>query len=132
MEAERRLISAQAEAQAAKLSGFAEAEVMRAKGYTEKDVLQAEVQKAYAEGLGNMGANGGGGGIVGDFVGLGAGLAAAGTIGNQMSEMFKGLSVASASETKTEQPTTGGFCIHCGAKLPENARFCPGCGNKLA
>lgn len=132
MEAERKLISAQAEAQAAKLSGFAEAEIMRAKGYTEKDVLQAEVQKAYAEGLGNMGANGGGGGLVGDFVGLGAGLAAAGTIGNQISEMFKGLAGAPASETKTEQPATGGFCINCGAKLPENAKFCPECGTKLA
>lgn len=132
MEAERRLITAQAEAQAAKLSGFAEAEIMRAKGYTEKDVLQAEVQKAYAEGLGNMGANGGGGGLVGDFVGLGAGLAAAGTIGNQMSEMLKGFSTTPSSETKTEQPTTGGFCINCGAKLPENAKFCPECGNKLA
>ena len=31
---------------------------MRAKGYTEKDVIQAEVQKAYAEGIGNMNISG--------------------------------------------------------------------------
>ena len=40
---------------------IAEAEVMRAKGYTEKDVIQAEVQKAYAEGIGNTNFSGGGG-----------------------------------------------------------------------
>ena len=38
-EAERDLIRAQAEAQAAKMAGFAEAEVMAAKGYNQKDVL---------------------------------------------------------------------------------------------
>ena len=37
---------------------IAEAEVMRAKGYTEKDVIQEEVQKAYAEGIGNMNISG--------------------------------------------------------------------------
>lgn len=53
-EAERAVIEAQAKAAAAKATGFAEAEVMKAKGYSEKDVLQAEVQKAYAEGMCNM------------------------------------------------------------------------------
>ena len=37
---------------------IAEAEVVRAKGYTEKDVIQEEVQKAYAEGIGNMNISG--------------------------------------------------------------------------
>lgn len=31
---------------------------MRAKGYTEKDVIQEKVQKAYAEGIGNMNISG--------------------------------------------------------------------------
>jgi hypothetical protein len=61
------------------MAGFAEAEVMAAKGYTQKDVLQTEVQKAYAEGLGNVTVNGGGG-IVGDMMGLGVGMAAAGAV----------------------------------------------------
>lgn len=36
-----------------------EAEEMRLKGYTQRDVLQADVQKAYADALGQMGANNG-------------------------------------------------------------------------
>ena len=92
-EAERTVIEAQAEAQATKAQGLAEAEVMRAKGYTEKDVLQAEVQKAYAEGMGNMGSNAGssaGGSAMSDIVGLGVGLQAAGAMGKQLKGMFDG------------------------------------------
>ncbi len=126
-EAERDLIKAQAEAQAKKMEGFAEAEVMAAKGYNQRDVLQAEVQKAYAEGIGNMGANGGGSGIVGDFVGLGVGLAAAGNVSSQMGEMFKGFTptpVATPAETTQK-------CVKCGATLPANAKFCLECGEKV-
>lgn len=58
------LIQAQAEAQVAQIAGMAEAVVMQSKGYTQKDVMQMEVQKAYAEGIGNMGpAISSGGGI---------------------------------------------------------------------
>ena len=122
LEAERELIKAQAEAQITKMSGYAEAEVMRAKGYTEKDVLQAEVQKAYAEGIGNMGANGGaGGGTVSDIVGLGVGLAAAGNISSQMGDIFKGFSA-------DEQKTT---CAKCGAAISATAKFCSECGEKV-
>lgn len=90
--AERRLIEAQAEAMAAKAAGFAEAEVMQAKGYNQKDVLQADVQKAFAQGLGQMGANGGGGSsAMSDILGLGIGLQAAGAMGSQFSGLFAGL-----------------------------------------
>ena len=92
-EAERKVIAAQAEAQAARVQGLTEAEIMAAKGYNQKDVLQAEVQKAYAEGIGNMGpdtVNGGGSGssVVGDMLGLGVGMAAASTIMPQVGNMF--------------------------------------------
>lgn len=92
-EAERKVIAAQAEAQAARMQGLTEAEIMAAKGYNQKDVLQAEVQKAYAEGIGNMGpdvVNGGGGGssVMSDMLGLGVGMAAAGTIMPQIGNMF--------------------------------------------
>ena len=91
-EAERKVIAAQAEAQAARVQGLTEAEIMAAKGYNQKDVLQAEVQKAYAEGIGNMGpdtVNGGGGSsVVSDMLGLGVGMAAAGTIMPQIGNMF--------------------------------------------
>lgn len=126
-EAERELIRAQAEAQAAKMAGFAEAEVMRAKGYTEKDVLQAEVQKAYAEGLGNMTITGGS--VAGDMIGLGVGMAAAGAVAPQMSEMFKGFAPAAPA---AEAGAPAIKCAGCGAALPEGAKFCLECGEKVA
>ena len=126
-EAERDLIRAQAEAQAAKMAGFAEAEVMAAKGYNQKDVLQAEVQKAYAEGIGNMNISGGGG-AAGDMIGLSVGLAAAGAIAPQMGEMFKGLT----PNAPAEAPTPEAKCAKCGATLPANAKFCLECGEKVA
>ncbi len=127
--AERELIEAQAKAQAAKVAGFAEAEIMQAKGYTQKDVFQTEIQKAYAEGIGNMGSNGGGGGIVGDFVGLGVGMAAAGQVGAQMGDMFKGFAAPaqSAESAATEKST----CPKCGNSVPANAKFCLECGAKI-
>ena len=125
-EAERDLIRAQAEAQAAKLAGFAEAEVMAAKGYNQKDVLSAEVQKAYAEGLGNMTITGGGS-VAGDMIGLGVGMAAAGVVAPQIGEMFKGFQ---APTTPASEPEAK--CAKCGATLPQNAKFCLECGEKIA
>ena len=122
--AERELIRAQADAQAAKMAGLAEAEVMRAKGYTEKDVLQADVQKAYAEGIGNMTINGTGGGVAGDMIGLGVGMAAAGAVAPQLGEMMKGF--GTTAETKATAT-----CAKCGATLPANAKFCLECGEPV-
>lgn len=138
-EAERKLIEAQAEAQAQRMAGLTEAEVMRAKGYSEKDVLQADVQKAYAAGLGQMGSNGGGGAL-GDIAGLGVALGAmGGVIGmtkDAVAPMF-----GQQEQTAVPVPTapaapavpkpeawdctcgnkglTGKFCPECGAKRPE-------------
>lgn len=127
-EAERDLIKAQAEAQAAKMAGFAEAEIMRAKGYDQKDVLAAEVQKAYAEGIGNMNISGGGGGVAGDMIGLGVGMAAASAVAPQLGDMFKGFAPATATEAKAPEAK----CAKCGAPLPANAKFCLECGEKVA
>ena len=126
-EAERDLIRAQAEAQAAKLSGFAEAEVMRAKGYTEKDVIQAEIQKAYAEGIGNMTISGAGGGVAGDMIGLGMGMSVAGAVSGQMGEMFKGFATPNAEP----QQTTKIVCPNCQSEVPQNSKFCLECGTKI-
>lgn len=123
-EAERELIRAQADAQAAKMAGFAEAEIMHAKGYTQKDVLQADVQKAYAEGIGNM-TMVGGGGVAGEMIGLGVGMAAAGAVAPQIGDMFKGIAA-------NEQKTDTAKCAKCGAPLPANAKFCLECGEKIA
>lgn len=126
-EAERELIRAQAEAQKIKLSGFAEAEVMRAKGYDQKDVLDAEVKKAYAEGLGNMTISGGGG-VASDIIGLGVGMAAAGAVVPKFGDMIGGFgntAVGSASASASL------VCRSCGAALEEKSKFCPECGERV-
>ena len=108
-EAERKIIAAQAEAQAQRMQGLTEAEIMAAKGYNQKDVLQAEVQKAYAEGIGNMGpaisAGGGGSGIVGDMLGLGIGMAAASAIAPQIGGVFQNIQPGQPQQqAQPEQP----------------------------
>lgn len=127
MEAERQVIAAQAAATAAKMQGIAEADVMVAKGYNQRDVLAADVQKAYAEGIGGMTINGGGGSVAGDVIGLGVGLAAAGAVAPQLGQMFQGVAPTGAP---TETPTAK--CAKCGAPLPANAKFCLECGEKVA
>lgn len=124
-EAERNVIRAQADAQAAKMAGFAEAEVMAAKGYTQKDVLAADVQKAYAEGIGNMNI-GGAGGAASDMIGLGVGMAAAGAVAPKLGEMFNGMNF---SAEPVESATTK--CAKCGASIPANSKFCLECGEKV-
>ena len=126
-EAERRIIEAQAEAAATQMAGLAEAEVMRAKGYSQKDVLAADVQKAYAEGIGNMTINGTGGGVAGDMIGLGVGMAAAGVVAPQLGNMFNGMNPANTATPATPVAK----CAKCGADLPENAKFCLECGERV-
>ncbi|MBR1862262.1 MAG: hypothetical protein IJ796_10485 [Lachnospiraceae bacterium] len=133
-EAERTIIQAQAQAQAAQMAGMAEAAVMQAKGYSQKDVLQAEVQKAYAEGIGNMGpdvTSGGGSGIVGDMMGLGVGMAAANaamnTVAPQIGAMVQGMNPAGQMQSAAGDTwkcscgnmATGNFCNICGKKKGE-------------
>ena len=106
-----------------------EAEVMAAKGYNQRDVLQAEVQKAYAEGIGNMNISGSGGAVAGDMIGMGVGLAAAGAISGQMGDMFKG--ITTPSQPVPVQPAAAAVCPDCGNALPDNAKFCLNCGKKI-
>ena len=137
-EAERKVIAAQAEAQAARMQGLTEAEIMAAKGYNQKDVLQAEVQKAYAEGIGNMGpaisAGGGGGSMMGDLMGLGVGMAAMGAIAPQIGNMMNSINPAGQSAATAQQDTPkpapdGWTCPECG-KTDITSKFCPECGAK--
>lgn len=108
-EAERKVITAQAEAEAQKAAGFAQAEIMRQQGYNQKDVIQAEVQKAYAAGIGNMGGNGGSGGsTMSDILGLGIGLQAASAMSGQVGNIFGGMfggTGAQPQPTQPQQPT---------------------------
>ena len=137
-EAERTIIQAQAQAEAARMAGLAEAAVMQAKGYTERDVIQAEVQKAYAAGIGEMGSSGGGGGsALGDIASLGVTLGAlGGVVGmtkDAMAPMFGGAQQPIAPVTPVtpasagwncacgQMGITGNFCSNCGAKRPAPA-----------
>ncbi len=124
-EAERELIKAQADAQAAKMAGFAEAEIMAAKGITEKEYVQADVQKAFAEGLGSAGGDGAGSSVIGDVIGLGVGLQAAGAMSGQLGGIFNGFVNGSQSPVSNMQ------CADCGNTLPANAKFCSECGAKV-
>lgn len=146
-EAERKVIAAQAEAQAMRMAGLTEAEIMAAKGYNQKDVLNADVQKAYAEGIGNMGpaiSAGGGSGVMGDMIGLGVGLAAAQSIAPQVGNLFQGIQ----PQQSNTQPMNfqvnsntwdcscgnkgiiGNFCNMCGARKPQSDTWDCTCGNK--
>lgn len=151
-EAERKLIHAQADAEARRLegageadvtrmTGLSEAEVMRAKGYTQRDVLEADVKKAYAAGLGQMGSNGGGSAL-GDIAGLGVTLGAMGGVINMtkgaVAPMFEqSVPVAPAGSgwdcpACGKKAITSNFCPDCGAKKPEASSGwdCPSCGAK--
>ena len=81
---------------------------MRAKGYTEKDVIQEEVQKAYAEGIGNMNISGGGGGVATDMIGLCVGMTAAGAVSGQM---------AKCAKYDAELSSGAKFCLECGKNI---------------
>ena len=133
-----------------------EAEEMRLKGYNQKDVMQADVQKAYAGALGQMGANGGGvgGSMLGDVAGLGVTLGAMGSVigmtKDAMAPMMNMGAQAAAPATTGWNCTCGtqniatNFCPNCGAKKPEpkagwncvcgqqniTSNFCPNCGAK--
>ena len=132
-EAERKIIEAQADAMAKKAAGFAEAEVMQAQGYNQKDVIQAEVQKAYAAGIGNMGGGGSAGGsVMSDIVGLGIGMKAAGMFSGQMGNMFGDFGANTSSQPNaTTAPTQQISCPKCGAAIPTGSKFCLECGEKI-
>lgn len=160
MEAERKIIAAQAEAQTQRMAGLTEAEVMKAQGYSKKDVLQSDVQKAYAEGIGNMGpaiSAGGGNSVIGDMLGLGVGMAAASAVAPQIGGMMQGLNIQPQTSdisndvdtwdcTCGQKNIVGNFCNNCGTKRPQavdsdtwdctcgmkgiTGNFCNNCGAK--
>lgn len=145
-------IKAQAEAEAYKAQAFAEAAEMQAKGYTQKDVFQTDVQKSYADALGQMGSNGGGGGL-GDVASLGVTLGAMGGIMGLTKDAMAPMAIPTAAPAAPatgwacscgQQNITSNFCPNCGSKKPEpkagwtctcgqqniTSNFCPNCGSK--
>lgn len=132
-QAERDLLEAQTKAQAAKMAGFAEAEVMAAKGYNQKDLIDADVQKAWAAGIGEMGSGGGsaGGGVASDMVSMMAGMKMAGTVLDKMDGLM-GNSVSNTSQVHSAGAEKTTKCPKCGAVLPAGAKFCLECGEKVS
>ena len=137
-QAEALKASGLAQAEIAKAQGMAEASVMEAKGYSQKDVLEAEVQKAYAEGIGKMGggSNGGSspsGGMASDMVNMMMQMKVAGTMMDKMGGMFGSLggeqTGASAAQKAKEEGSI--ICPTCGARLPARAKFCYECGGRI-
>ena len=136
-DAEVTKIRAQAEAEAYKAKAFAEAAEMQAKGYNQRDIIQADVQKAYAGALGQMGANGGGAGL-GDIAGLGVTLGAMGGVMGMTKEAMAPMFGAQAAPAASNgwncacgaSNIQSRFCPECGAKKPEPAQGwnCPQCG----
>ena len=103
-----------------------EAEEMRLKGYNQRDVMQADLQKAYADALGQMGANGGGSGMLSEAAGLGVTLGAMGSvIGMTKDAMTPMMNMGAATVT----PASTGWDCACGAKNIQS-KFCPECGGK--
>ncbi|MBQ9083585.1 MAG: zinc-ribbon domain-containing protein, partial [Clostridia bacterium] len=144
-EAQKTLIRANAAAVAKQEIGLAEAKVMEAKGYDQKDVFQKDVQIEQAKSIGNMTINGSGGGMASEMMSMVAGMAAANAFVPQFSNMFSGMMPAQAgipvtpapmtsapAVSASEAPETGEKCAKCGASLPENAKFCLECGEKVA
>ncbi|MBE6784531.1 MAG: hypothetical protein E7536_11060 [Ruminococcaceae bacterium] len=111
--------------------GLAQAEIMQAQGYTKKDELAADVQKAYAAGIGQMGSGGSGssgGGVVSEILGLGVGMAAMGSIGEQVGGVMKNFGgVPGASQ----QTTSAGWKCFCGCD-DNTGKFCSECGKPKA
>ncbi len=133
MELERELLQAQLDANKKKLDGFAEAEVMAAQGVNKKDYIQADIQKAYAEAMGNFGSNGGngtGGSIASDMMSMQMGMMAAGTMAGQMKEMMNGMTDTNG-QPKQVAPANSIYCPNCGSPLPPTAKFCMSCGKPL-
>ncbi len=135
-----RLEQAKVQAEIDRIEGYAEADVMRAKGYDGKDLLDVEVQKAYAEGIGNMGSSGGnggnGGGIIGDVIGASVALNAMSPILDRVGSAMPSFANNSYEIKDIKANTwtcscgaenTGKFCTECGKSKPE-AWECPKCG----
>lgn len=136
--------------------GKAKGVAMAAQGYSQKDMIDADVQKAYAASMGQMGSNlggggngGGGGGIASDMLGMMMASKLASTAMSSMDNMQMGGAPAAQGNAEAAPAAvgwkcacgatnTGAFCPSCGAKKPEqwtcscgatnSGKFCPNCG----
>lgn len=112
------VIDAQTEAQKTVIESQALAQKRAQEGYTYQQERGFDVAEKFAQNEG-----------VGQFTNLGVGLGTmagvggtvAGVVGGSMQEALQGAPVAAKAT-----------CAKCGAALPENAKFCLECGEKVA
>ncbi|MCR5128227.1 MAG: zinc ribbon domain-containing protein, partial [Lachnospiraceae bacterium] len=105
-----------------------EAEAMKAKreleGYTYQEEQSYNIAKTFADKQGGS-----------DMVGLGVGLGAMTGIGASVGSYLSGSVTQAMAGTAAPQmkPQSAGKvnCSKCGAELPENAKFCLECGEKV-
>lgn len=113
------IIYAQTEAQKTIIESQAMAQKRAQEGYTYQQERGFDVAEVVARNE-----------AVGQFTNLGVGLgtmagvggAVAGTVGGALND---------ALQTATEQKTAMELCANCGAALPQNAKFCLQCGEKV-
>ena len=139
--ADVKMTETSAEVAAMRAKGLAEAEIMRAKGYTEKDLINADVQKAYASGLGAMSSSGAG--VMTEMMSAMAGMKLA---GNMIDKMETTVAASDSWECSCgEKGNTKKFCQNCGKPRPAptpadtwdcacgekgiKGKFCPECGS---
>jgi membrane protease subunit (stomatin/prohibitin family) len=84
--------------------------------------LKFKAAQAMGDAAKNPSGDGGAAAGIGLGVGAGIGMTVAGMIKDAMAPA-SGAAPASG---------TAGFCVNCGARLPDGAKFCPGCGAKRA
>ncbi len=84
--------------------------------------LKFKAAQAMGDAAKNPSGDGGASAGIGLGVGAGIGLTVAGMIKDAMAPSSGG-AVAGG---------TGSFCTNCGGKVPDGAKFCPGCGTKRA
>ena len=133
-EAMEREIKSRGEAAEISNVGMAQAEVMRAKGYSRKDEIDADVAKSFAAGLGQFGANSGGGsggaggsGIASDMMQMMMGMKVAGMMTDKMD------SALGANQTAPQANTNNGSATdpntwQCSCGTVNTGKFCPNCG----
>ncbi len=156
-DAEALKVKAQAEAEAYKAQAEAEAMEMKMKGYTYQQETSRQVGlEAMKNGI--VGEGSGGTNVIGDLAGLGLGLGAMGSVigmtkdamqpmTDTMSQIGHNLGSTIAGSwdcTCGQRENAGNFCVHCGAKRPEQKQgwacvcgqqgntgnFCSNCGAK--
>lgn len=130
--AEIQRIQGQAAADVKRAEGFAEADIMHAKGYDMKDRLEADVQMAYAEGIGNMGGSAGaggngGGGIIGDVLGATVAINAMNPILDKVGGAMSGFG-GSIKDSHNARHGTNADTWTCGCGAENSGKFCSECG----